>query len=245
MKKLAISIIGSCLLGALQLCSTQIRDAAVGEAASTAAGVATAGGAAVEVGVGGRGFSQGRSGGGGGGSHDGSSLNGSRGRIRGRRRRRSQSEGCEGPVGDEAVRKVAMVDVAEVGKLMSRYPSRRARMGRRRVVVDAQEGVMDQATHEITAETMASQQGQKEALQKVVTGRSANDCPARDADGGRRRSKTEAVRKESGGRVERSTGWCRQSAPGRGRSGLGDAGRAPRRGEEEATVHPAAAGMAR
>jgi hypothetical protein len=47
-------------------------------------------------------------------------------------------------VGDEAVRKVAMVDVAEVGKLMSRYPSRRARMGRRRVVVDAQEGVMDQ-----------------------------------------------------------------------------------------------------
>ncbi|EAZ42647.1 hypothetical protein OsJ_27212 [Oryza sativa Japonica Group] len=92
---------------------------------------------------------------------------------------------------------------------------------------------------------MASQQGQKEALQKVVTGRSANDCPARDADGGRRRSKTEAVRKESGGRVERSTGWCRQSAPGRGRSGLGDAGRAPRRGEEEATVHPAAAGMAR
>uniref|UniRef100_A0A0E0AV18 Uncharacterized protein n=1 Tax=Oryza glumipatula TaxID=40148 RepID=A0A0E0AV18_9ORYZ len=100
-------------------------------------------------------------------------------------------------------------------------------------------------THEITAETMASQQGQKEALQKVVTGRSANDCPARDADGGRRRSKTEAVRKESGGRVERSTGWCRQSAPGRGRSGLGDAGRAPRRGEEEATVHPAAAGMAR
>uniref|UniRef100_A0A0E0QIN3 Uncharacterized protein n=1 Tax=Oryza rufipogon TaxID=4529 RepID=A0A0E0QIN3_ORYRU len=162
-----------------------------------------------------------------------------------------------------------MVDVAEVGKLMSRYPSRRARMGRRRVVVDAQEGVMDQGdqtevahngtmkskpklmpmsetpTHEITAETMASQQGQKEALQKVVTGRSANDCPARDADGGRRRSKTEAVRKESGGRVERSTGWCRQSAPGRGRSGLGDAGRAPRRGEEEATVHPAAAGMAR
>uniref|UniRef100_A0A0E0ELC8 Uncharacterized protein n=1 Tax=Oryza meridionalis TaxID=40149 RepID=A0A0E0ELC8_9ORYZ len=101
------------------------------------------------------------------------------------------------------------------------------------------------ATHEITAETMASQQGQKEALQKVVTGRSANDCPARDADGGRLRSKTEAVRKESGGRVERSTGWCRQSAPGQGRSGLGDAGRAPRRGEEEATVHPAAAGMAR
>uniref|UniRef100_A0A0D3GZZ8 Uncharacterized protein n=1 Tax=Oryza barthii TaxID=65489 RepID=A0A0D3GZZ8_9ORYZ len=37
-----------------------------------------------------------------------------------------------------------MVDVAEVGKLMSRNPSRRARMGRRRVVVDAQEGVMDQ-----------------------------------------------------------------------------------------------------
>ena len=47
-------------------------------------------------------------------------------------------------MGDEAVRKVALVDVADVGKLLSRYQSRRARMGRRRVVVDAQEGVVDQ-----------------------------------------------------------------------------------------------------
>jgi hypothetical protein len=45
---------------------------------------------------------------------------------------------------DEAVRRVAVVDVAEVGKLMPSLPSRGPRMGRRRVVVDAREGVVDQ-----------------------------------------------------------------------------------------------------
>ena len=45
---------------------------------------------------------------------------------------------------DEAVRRVDVVDVAEVGKLMSSLPSRGPRMGCRRVVVDAREGVVDQ-----------------------------------------------------------------------------------------------------
>uniref|UniRef100_A0A0E0IQN1 Uncharacterized protein n=1 Tax=Oryza nivara TaxID=4536 RepID=A0A0E0IQN1_ORYNI len=53
--------------------------------------------------------------------------------------RRSQSDGCEGAVVDEVVRRVAVVVVAEVRKLMSRE-----RMRRRRVVVDAREGVVDQ-----------------------------------------------------------------------------------------------------
>uniref|UniRef100_A0A0E0N494 Uncharacterized protein n=1 Tax=Oryza rufipogon TaxID=4529 RepID=A0A0E0N494_ORYRU len=51
------------------------------------------------------------------------------------RSRCSQSEGCEGAVVDEAVCRVAVVDVVEVRKLMSRE-----RMRRRRVVVDAREG---------------------------------------------------------------------------------------------------------